>query len=410
MGGKMSSTILTTDQIKTAIVLTVFIIFSIFISIIYSTADEPGSFYEYSNELPSRSGVLIRSEPFVRDVPSGLMASRILYTTTRHDGSPAIASAIIMSANLGINTKRPTLTWLHGTTGTAPGCAASLQAEPFALIPAFSAIARQGWILVAPDYTGLGTAGGHAYLVGEDASRSALDAIRAAQAMKGFAGDGRVVVWGHSQGGHAALWTGIRAPQYAPDIHLVGVAALAPASDLKNLVSQVQTSTFGKIVSSLLISSYAQVYADVEMDEYVPKDFKWLVRRINSRCVGSWQTIVSVVEALLLPAKALFSGQPISGPLAARLEQNTPSENMRVPLLIAQGGADILVTPSIQRGFVRTRCAAGQPLQYKEYKDQDHISLIVPGSPLAEDIIRWTLDRLEAKQSASNCAEIMSLN
>lgn len=36
------------------------------------------------------------------------------------------------------------------------------------------------------------------------------------------------VVWGHSQGGRAALWTGALAPGYAPELDVVGVAALVP--------------------------------------------------------------------------------------------------------------------------------------------------------------------------------------
>jgi len=50
--------------------------------------------------------------------------------------------------------------------------------------------------------------------------------------MEGIRASDDTVVWGHSQGGHAALWTGILAPTYAPEIAILGVAAVAPASDL----------------------------------------------------------------------------------------------------------------------------------------------------------------------------------
>ena len=40
----------------------------------------------------------------------------------------------------------------------------------------------------------------------------------------------RFAVWGHSEGGHAALFTGELAARYAPDLKLVGVAAAAPAT------------------------------------------------------------------------------------------------------------------------------------------------------------------------------------
>ena len=39
-------------------------------------------------------------------------------------------------------------------------------------------------------------------------------------------------VWGHSQGGQASLYTGLLAKSYAPELLLVGVAALFAGYDL----------------------------------------------------------------------------------------------------------------------------------------------------------------------------------
>ena len=44
-----------------------------------------------------------------------------------------------------------------------------------------------------------------------------------------------VVIYGHSQGGHAALFAAEMAPTYAPDLHVVGVVAAAPATGLSTL-------------------------------------------------------------------------------------------------------------------------------------------------------------------------------
>src|SRR5690606_2378075 len=97
-------------------------------------------------------------------------------------------------------------------------------------------VVEQGWAIVATDYTGLGTEDPHPYLIGEGEGRSVLDAIRAAQELADVNLAEETVVWGHSQGGHAALWTGQLAPTYAPDLEIVGVAALAPASNLPGLI------------------------------------------------------------------------------------------------------------------------------------------------------------------------------
>ena len=59
--------------------------------------------------------------------------------------------------------------------------------------------------------------------------------VRAARAMPDAGASNRFAVWGHSQGGHASLYTGELAASYAPDLKLVGVAAAAPATYLAEL-------------------------------------------------------------------------------------------------------------------------------------------------------------------------------
>jgi hypothetical protein len=92
-------------------------------------------------------------------------------------------------------------------------------------------ILAQGWVLVATDYTGLGTEGPTPFLIGQGEARSVLDAVRAARQLKQVSLADKTVIRGHSQGGHAALWAGILAPAYAPGDNVIGVAAPAPASD-----------------------------------------------------------------------------------------------------------------------------------------------------------------------------------
>jgi len=74
----------------------------------------------------------------------------------------------------------------------------------------------RGWAIVATDYVGLGASPPHPYLVGRPEARSVLDAVRAARTLRPAHLAPKTVVWGHSQGGGAALWTGIVAPSYAP--------------------------------------------------------------------------------------------------------------------------------------------------------------------------------------------------
>jgi len=96
----------------------------------------------------------------------------------------------------------------------------------------------------AAGYQGLGGSDGmHPYLVGTSESRSVLDATRATSHIAGLRTANNVVIYGHSQGGHAALFAGEQAPTYAPELHVFGVVAAAPATGLSTLISIFGTPT-----------------------------------------------------------------------------------------------------------------------------------------------------------------------
>ncbi|WP_300678720.1 lipase family protein [Nocardioides sp.] len=354
----------------------------------------PDAFYDAPAPVPSAAGVLLRSEPFTRQVPAGARAWRILYTTTRADGVPAVASAIVLVPEAASAAPRPVVAWAHGTTGYARGCAPSLLSDPFeaGATPALSQVVRNGWAMVATDYVGLGTAGPHPYLIGQGEGRSVLDAVKAAHDLPGVSLSQRTAIWGHSQGGHAALWAGQLAPTYAPDLDLVGVAALAPASDLTGLVANLTTVRISSVFASYVLQAYADTYPDVSFDHYVRATARIPIREMATRCLDEPEVFVSALSALLFGSSP-WSRDPASGALGRRLAENTPVGTITAPLLIAQGEADTLVRPSMQQTYVEGRRARGGAVDYRTYPGQDHIGLVDDRSPLIADLLAWTTAR-----------------
>jgi hypothetical protein len=57
--------------------------------------------------------VLLRQEAFYREVPPGTRAWRILYGTTRLDGAPTVASAIVMLSTAAGDGPRPVIEHDH---------------------------------------------------------------------------------------------------------------------------------------------------------------------------------------------------------------------------------------------------------------------------------------------------------
>lgn len=363
---------------------------------------EPGRFY--GMDLPDgvSPGELLRAEPFARDIPDDARGWRILYTTTGPNGEVRLASAVVAVARSRPAGASPVVAWAHGTTGIARGCAPSLLKNTFAFVPGWPDVLEQGWIWVAADYTGLGTGGSHPYLVGPAEGYAVLDAVRAARAIDGLDASSRTVAWGHSQGGHAALWTGIVAPVYAPGVDLVGVAAIAPASDLVALVEAVHDSFLGRMLSALLVHGYSAVYPDVDADDLLRPAARPLARDLAGRCMAGIELAVSAVPALLA-APTLFRDDPPTGAFRRRLAENTPEREIDAPVLIAQGGRDPTVRPGIQAGFVARRCMAGQQIDYRGFPAENHLSIVGRDSPVPEMLVGWSRERLAGRPVPAGC-------
>lgn len=366
-------------------------------------APRPDDFYAAPVTVPAEPGRLLRSEPFTRTVPGGATAHRILYTTTRDDGVPAIASGIVVTPAVASG-PTPVIAWAHGTTGWAPGCAPSVLDEPFESGALFilDQVVERGWSLVMTDYVGLGTSSPHPYLIGQGEGRSVLDALRAARELPAVALAEDTVIWGHSQGGHAALWAGSLAPTYAPELTIAGVAALAPASNLPALVEVIGTITGGSLFAAYVVQAYTDNYPDVRFDDYVRPGARVIVREMAQRCLSEPSMLVSLIGSLVLD-KPIWHADPASGPLAERLRENIPAGVIPAPLLIGQGAADTLILAEAQDAFVAERCAAGGSVDYRTYDGRDHIALVEPDSPAVTDLLQWTAARFAGGEIATGC-------
>ena len=372
---------------------------------IHRSAASPDAFYKPPSTVPERPGVLLRSERFTRGIPKQWEAWRILYTTTRDENTPAVASGLVIASDHLPSGPRPVIAWAHGTTGVASQCAPTLLPSRWNadVIPGIDQVLRRGWVVVATDYIGLGTPGPHPYLIGQGEARSVLDSVRAARQMPQLSLQPTTVVWGHSQGGHAALWTGILAPTYARDVNVVGVAALAPASDLNALVEEVRDTLEGRVLGAYILTAYSEIYPDVSFNHYVRPAARVLVRETADRCLDIPEAIPSVVTAVL-SRQRIYSADPLSGALGRRLAENTPTGSIKVPLVIAQGLDDHLVLPTLQRSYVNRLCHSGQSVEYRTYRRRDHLSLIWPGSPLIPFLLAWTQARFASRAGEPGCS------
>jgi hypothetical protein len=205
------------------------------------------AFYVWDQEVPSTPGKLLRQEP----VPDHLVLTnaekglRVLYTATNGiDGKTtvAVSGAIYFPKGPVPAGGWPVVAWAHGTTGVADVCAPSWMPRGKRDTDYLNAWLAQGYAVVASDYQGLGTPGGHPWLSVRPEGWSVLDSVRSAlTAFPELAN--AVVIVGQSQGSHAALSAAGLAKTYAPTLRIRGTVATGVAGGPQWRASR-RTSTF----------------------------------------------------------------------------------------------------------------------------------------------------------------------
>ncbi|HFG6909303.1 TPA: alpha/beta hydrolase family protein [Acinetobacter baumannii] len=153
----------------------------------------------------------------------------------------------------------PIVVWAHGTTGVADACAPSKAALADSTKDLISKLLAADYVVVAPDYEGLGTPGIHPFLNVKSEAFSITDAVVAARnylSQRNLLTSKKWVTVGHSQGGHAALG----AAQYASRAQLdyKGTVAVAPASNLGSILVDGEAQVANAPID-IKIGTYAQL-------------------------------------------------------------------------------------------------------------------------------------------------------
>jgi hypothetical protein len=157
---------------------------------------------------------------------TGVATYRIEFRTTRADGSDGASTAIVFLPHTPLAVPAPLVVVGHPTTGVADPCAPSRTNEGLDNLALPWAAA--GYVVVVPDYAGLGNGGVQRYLDARDTGQTLLDAARAMRKLL----DARALASRHlgvgfSQGGGGALSMQALDRTYG-DGALAGVVAISP--------------------------------------------------------------------------------------------------------------------------------------------------------------------------------------
>lgn len=265
----------------------------------------------------------------------------------------------------------PVLTWAHGSTGIADKCAPSVRGKRELVHPMLLTLLKSGFVVVRTDYEGLGTPGVHPFFVGTSEGRSVLDIVRAARKLDQNVGR-RVVIAGHSQGGHAALWAAALAPKWTPELKVGGTVAFAPASHIGEQAS---------VLRSLDTTSYSPLAALVVRGADAAKPSLGIESALTDRARALWPEIETKCFGELtaadswggLKASELFRPEPDAAPLLAFLNANDPETlTIRGAVLLLQGGADSSSLPAFTDALASDLLGRGTKLTYATYPELNH--------------------------------------
>lgn len=348
-------------------------------------------------------GTLSSRDPIV-ETPAGAQAWRIRYWTTSDQGRPIEVTGVVIAPREAIPAKpRDVLAWTHGTWGVVERCAPSLSRNFFAATPGLSEAIRRGFVVVAPDYPGLGSATSHAFLGGIEAANSTLDAVRAARQISGAASSSRFVVWGESQGGHAALWTAKQAKAYAPDLKLLGVAAAAPPTDLVANLRAGSDPSIRAFLTAFTAYSWSRHYG-APLAALGNRSTQGIITRLaQNNCIelGAKPRLGTVLGVLALRNSLKNVDLGTIAPWSTYARQNSiPPSPLGVPLLIAQNASDKVVDPKVTRTFANRYCRNGGRLQYVPTSGQGHET---SAKDSASATLTWASARFAGTPAPSNC-------
>jgi pimeloyl-ACP methyl ester carboxylesterase len=360
--------------------------------------------YPVPSPLPeAKPGTVIWARPFARGSALAGAASNtlVLYHTVSASGRDVAVSGVVSiprgSAPPG---GWPIISWAHGTTGNAPQCAPSESSQPNSEQRFLNSWVASGYAIAQTDYEGEGTPGLHPYFANTAGAHDTIDIVRAARALNSHIGD-RWFVMGHSEGGAVALFAAALAPAWAPDLRLAGAVSYAPGSDITDALGHIMTTqqpTRLLPLGMMMVEGIASVDPAIDLKSILSPQGLALLPQLQSACIDDlmnsprWNSIA--------PA-TLFQPHASVDRLLHDFAKNEPLNlPIHVPLLLAQGTQDEIVSPVTTDSLASNLCATGVPVELDTLEGANHASVM----PRSFDRVRdWAAQRLAGAPVRRSC-------
>jgi len=227
-----------------------------------------------------------------------------------------------------------------------------------------------------------------------------LDIVRAAQQIDEAHAGNQAVVWGISQGGHAALFAGEIAPDWAPEIEVLGVIPAAPASEFDIFFEQQADAADARGFLWMITVAYEAMYSGLNLEDVYDAETLGTIAGL----VDQEACVFPFLDAARDVQNAGFVTNPADLPSwRERLLQNSPGyERSEIPILILQGSADTIVPQQITDILFDRLCAIGSQTDYRVFEGFGHADSYVQNF---STMLEWTNARFAGEPASDTCPE-----
>ena len=341
------------------------------------------------------------AEPILRVPIPGVSATHVLYRSTDVHGSANVVSGTILVPTTPYAGPRPIVGYAMSTHGLGDACAPSAQmAEGLEIESDFlMGLLNQGWAVAVTDYEGLGTPGQHTYYVGPSLGHAVLDSIRAATRAPGtgLVAGGPVAIWGYSEGGSAAAWAAQLQPAYAPELHVVGVAAGGVAADVAAFAEGLDGGAlFGIGVSTLigLDAAFPELHLSAALTDAGRQIFS---SEADACLVGLLLPPLTFGRFAALTTSDVFARPDVQ---AAFAESRLGATRPLAPLLLYHAVLDEIVPFAMGRGLRDRYCADGATVEWLTFPVAEHLTTTVEAGP---EVVAWLAGRFAGVRAPNDC-------
>ncbi|MBF6063454.1 lipase [Nocardia terpenica] len=366
---------------------------------IYPLPDPDGFYAAPPNIGDYQPGDVVRS----RQVPAGgypgAVAWQLLFRSSNSADQP-IAAVTTLLVPGGVGANRPLVSYQPFVNSLGLQCAPSHSLFDGSLqeAPALNLLLARGWAVAVPDHLGPTSAYGAARLGG----RLTLDGIRA---VKRFGpaglGDSPVGMAGYSGGGMATGFAAALAPEYAPELPIVGVAMGGVPVNIGKLaldVGRAPSPLFG-LGFAAAVGLEREYPSVMSLDHQLTPAGQELRARLANACTSE---IISAGANHSFFDFLTGSIDDVTDAQIQVLHENsleTYPGVPRAPLYQWAGTAD-QVNPWLARDVAGRYCAAGDRVLFDLIPGADHGTAIAPG---AANAYGYLADRFAGLPAPSNC-------